>query len=292
VLEEFRNAPTGTTFTVYTYGTDLIGRSVVSGQSSVVSYFGYDGLGSVRFLTNAAGTITDEWDYDAFGILIHSSTSTSDLNSVYGYRGEQFDPDLGTYYLRARFYNQGTGRFWNQDSYEGRVSDPASLHKYIYAHADPVNGHDPSGLMFLTELQVVQAIQNSLRGSASVSLRVAVRKGGCYAFEWGIEQGIEQGFYFFLDGAGAYVGRSVDIDRRLGEHVQRITQKLGRITASAGVTPAQMADIEQYLLERLRDAVGVGNEDLAKNRTGISNKRNERNKSVREFLRKNVKLCK
>ncbi len=27
------------------------------------------------------------------------------------YRGEQYDPDLGLYYLRARYYNPLTGRF-------------------------------------------------------------------------------------------------------------------------------------------------------------------------------------
>ena len=32
------------------------------------------------------------------------------------------------------------------DSYEGGQSDPLSLHKYLYCHADPVNGIDPSGL--------------------------------------------------------------------------------------------------------------------------------------------------
>ena len=27
------------------------------------------------------------------------------------YRSEQYDPDLGLYYLRARYYNPATGRF-------------------------------------------------------------------------------------------------------------------------------------------------------------------------------------
>ena len=43
------------------------------------------------------------------------------------------------------YLNPAMGRFWTMDSYEGNSSDPLSLHKYLYCHADPVNGTDPSG---------------------------------------------------------------------------------------------------------------------------------------------------
>ena len=43
------------------------------------------------------------------------------------------------------YLNPSSGRFWTMDSFEGNQSDPLSLHKYLYAHADPVNGIDPSG---------------------------------------------------------------------------------------------------------------------------------------------------
>jgi RHS repeat-associated protein len=61
------------------------------------------------------------------------------------YTGEQIDPDLGMYYLRARYYQPGIGRFWNMDSFEGRQEEPLSLHKYLYCHGNPVNVVDPSG---------------------------------------------------------------------------------------------------------------------------------------------------
>jgi len=61
------------------------------------------------------------------------------------YRGEQYDSDLGLYYLRARYYNPSTGRFLSRDPLDGQAKDPASLHKYLYASGDPVNLIDPSG---------------------------------------------------------------------------------------------------------------------------------------------------
>jgi RHS repeat-associated protein len=61
------------------------------------------------------------------------------------YRGEQFDADLGLYYLRARYYNPATGRFLSRDPEDGKIKIPATLHKYLYAGGDPMNRIDPTG---------------------------------------------------------------------------------------------------------------------------------------------------
>jgi len=86
--------------------------------------------------------ITDTWEYDAFGNVLNRTGSTP--NEML-YRGEQYDPDLGLYYLRARYYNPLTGRFMSRDPNEGNIRIPATLHKYLYASGDPVNRVDPSG---------------------------------------------------------------------------------------------------------------------------------------------------
>jgi len=130
----------------YTYGHDLISQRQLIGGSWVASYYGYDGHGSVRFLTDANGEVTDTYDYDAFGNLIRQTGNTP---NVYLYAGEQFDSNLGFYYLRARYLNPGAGRFWTMDSYEGAEGDPASLHKYLYADANPIAYIDPSGHFFV-----------------------------------------------------------------------------------------------------------------------------------------------
>jgi RHS repeat-associated protein len=126
----------------YTYGHDLISQRQQIDGNWVTSFYGNDGHGSVRFLTDSTGTITDSYEYDAFGNIVGQIGNTP---NNYLYAGEQFDPDLGLYYNRARYLNTGTGRFWTQDSFEGNSSDPLSLHKYLYSGNDPINKLDPSG---------------------------------------------------------------------------------------------------------------------------------------------------
>ncbi|MDP0499534.1 MAG: RHS repeat-associated core domain-containing protein [Verrucomicrobiota bacterium JB022] len=86
-----------------------------------------------------------------------SATGRGTLNA-YLYTGEQWDADLGMYFLRARYLNPDTGRFHTLDTYEGSRSDPQTLHKYLYAHANPVMGVDPSGMFTLAERIVVAAV--------------------------------------------------------------------------------------------------------------------------------------
>ena len=62
----------------YTYGLFLISQRLAA-SSSQLSYYGYDGHGSVRFLMDKTGSVTDRYDYDAFGNLISQTGSTPKL---------------------------------------------------------------------------------------------------------------------------------------------------------------------------------------------------------------------
>jgi RHS repeat-associated protein len=132
----------------YTYGLQLISENQVVGNTWTVSFYGVDGAGSVRQLTNSNGVVTDTYEYDAFGNEV-SSTGTTPNN--YLYRSEQWDPDLGAYYLRARYYNPLTGRFLSADPEAGQ-----GQRSYEYAGADPVNGLDPSGNEAIVEFALLQ----------------------------------------------------------------------------------------------------------------------------------------
>jgi RHS repeat-associated protein len=126
----------------YTYGLQRISEDQLISGAWTPSFYGYDGGGSVRQLANSAGAVTDTYEYDAFGNQIYRSGTTP---NNYLYRGEQYDPNLSLYYLRARYYNPETGRFMSRDSEDGNPFDPKTLHKYLYAGGDPVNLKDPTG---------------------------------------------------------------------------------------------------------------------------------------------------
>jgi RHS repeat-associated protein len=156
----------------YVYGLELISqtRSYVANFQSATQkvYYVYDGHGSVRALTSATGAITDTYDYDAFGNLIHSSTTlSSPTPNNYLFAGEQFDPDLNLYYNRARYLNVSTGRFWSMDTFEGDIFAPVSLHKYLYASANPVDRMDPGGQDDLASLSVSNGISEEEDASAA-----------------------------------------------------------------------------------------------------------------------------
>jgi RHS repeat-associated protein len=112
-------------------------------------------------LTDGSGTIASggRYNYDAYGVSLGSQPSTLNpsLTSLL-YTGEQFDAGLQQYYLRGRYYNQSTGRFHRIDPFAGSKSDPQLLHKYEYAHNDPVNHIDPTGALSLLEITIVTVI--------------------------------------------------------------------------------------------------------------------------------------
>jgi RHS repeat-associated protein len=144
VLEEIQS---GAVQRVYTYGLNRISQS----QASGTSFYAYDGHASVRVLMDSTGAVTDRYDYDAFGNVLSQTGSTP---NVYLYSGEQNDVNLGLYYLRARYLSQSTGRFWTMDAFVGLPRAPISLHKFLYAGANPISNHDPSGRQFVSTIDV------------------------------------------------------------------------------------------------------------------------------------------
>ena len=133
------------------FGVDLVSRN----HRASSSFYHSDASHNVRLLTDAAGDVTDSYDYTAYGEVIDRIGTTA---NPYTFTGEQFDPDTELTYLRARHYDTRTGRFISRDPFQGKLRDPMSLHRYLYANANPVAYRDPSGNFSLPELSFTQKI--------------------------------------------------------------------------------------------------------------------------------------
>lgn len=136
VWEEY--SPDGQAQVSYVYGNDLVNQT----QAGQTTFYLVDGLGSTRLLTDAQGAILNDYRYDAFGKTLGE---TGTVDNKYLFAGEQFDEGLGDYHLRQRYYDTDAGRFTRRDTYEGHTIEPSSLHKYLYANANPIKYVDPTG---------------------------------------------------------------------------------------------------------------------------------------------------
>ena len=170
ILEESNN---GSLVKSYVIGDDILSQSSTIG----VRHFLYDGHGSTRMLTDTAGGITSRYDYDAYGIMVGGNPNLANpAETDMLYSGEQFDRELQMQYLRARFYDQNTGRFPSMDTYGGNGFAPQSLHKYSYCNGNPVNSIDPSGEFGIIETIAVMAVGITLFTLTGCSDKVAIQK--------------------------------------------------------------------------------------------------------------------
>lgn len=118
----------------YVHGPAGLQQRVALGTLAT-GYAHADGLGSVRLVTDAAGAAAGSSTYEPWG----APRPGSQTFGGFGFTGEQQDAESGLVCLRARHYDPAAGRFLQQDSYLGRLGDPASLHRYAYVLDNPVN---------------------------------------------------------------------------------------------------------------------------------------------------------
>jgi len=256
----------------YTYGLDLISQRTVSGN--LVEFFSTDVLGTTRFLTKfdpgttawdgQLGELTTQtFNYDAYGTLVGSTTATA-----YLYTGEQWDADVGAYYLRARWYLPEWGRFLSRDTYDGMVSDPLSQNRLLYASASPVNRIDPSGHWDFIQTQAVlgqMAVQaakyspvagvlsryasrmlNGIQNATTLAQTIVARGGDLIATEMRV-----------ADAAGKVIGRfRADLIVQLSNRVTALIESKGvrwDLFSRAG------SGWSDYVAQLERQAVAFGN---------------------------------
>ena len=103
------------------------------GENPVADYYYFDGLGSTVMMTQGLSTITDRYDYDAWGNEYPIMVSTLDNPYRYvgqlGYYTHWMDSSLtDLLHLGVRFYEPGVGRF--------SQVDPAREGENFYTYVD------------------------------------------------------------------------------------------------------------------------------------------------------------
>lgn len=128
----------------------LLDESDVSGGGREMRWLHADHQGTIRDITNNAGTIIDRRTFDSFGRTI--SDSSAAVDTLFGYTGQEYDAAVDLYNYNARWYDADTGRFLSQDP----AKDDTNPYRYVGNNAP--NATDPTGLVAQTK---------SLSGNAS-----------------------------------------------------------------------------------------------------------------------------
>ena len=109
-------------------------------------YLHCDGLNNVTLITDESNRVLERVSYDSFGVPAFRDAEYGPAESVTGNRrlftGREWEPALGVYNYRARFYSPQAGRFVAPDP----IGIEGGLNLYAYCANNPVNLTDPLGL--------------------------------------------------------------------------------------------------------------------------------------------------
>jgi RHS repeat-associated protein len=110
-------------------------------SGGTVTYLHHDQQGSTRLLTGSTGTVTGKCTYSAYGTPTCEGATTTPL----GYDAQYTSSDTGLIYLRNRVYDPATAQFVTVDPLS-----KITRSLYGYAHDNPLNAADPTGLMAMS----------------------------------------------------------------------------------------------------------------------------------------------
>ncbi|MGJ3195876.1 DNRLRE domain-containing protein [Peribacillus frigoritolerans] len=126
------------------YSWDNQGNPTTMVKDGKFYYYHLNGHGDVTALTDEAGNVVAQYEYDSWGNIL-SETGIMASSNPYRYAGYQYDKETGLYYLNARYYDAKIGRFITKDTFHGFENDPQSLNLYAYTKNNPVMYIDPDG---------------------------------------------------------------------------------------------------------------------------------------------------
>ncbi|NOT13920.1 MAG: RHS repeat-associated core domain-containing protein [Methylococcaceae bacterium] len=196
----------------YIYGHGL--TALVDAITNDVYVFHFDGTGHTVALTNASQQIVNRYAYDPYGKLM---AQTETIAQPFKYAGQVgiFAENNNLYYMRARYYDAGVGRFISEDP----IGFEGGLNLYAYVGGNPIMLVDPSGTIPL--LAIIPATGGLISGGFSAYNAYKSDKNVFTAFGTGFVSGAAgtlagigatavTGNPYFGGAAGGAVGNLVD----------------------------------------------------------------------------------
>jgi RHS repeat-associated protein len=260
----------------YTRGVDLSGTRQGAGgiggllartDANGTACYHTDGNGNVTALVNGSGTQVAKYLYDSFGNTLGMWGSLAAANT-YRFSSKEMDPRTGQYYYGYRWYDPNLQRWLNQDP----IGEEGGLNLCGFVENNPINRIDPLGLddnsdgedpldRMMNRLdngnytqggdrwtaQEAQQAANDVKGvgvDAAMILASAATGG---APELAELKGVPGTYKVCLNNGKSYVGKAVDIAKRLAQHVKAGKWKWNDIKAIF----AEPADTEK--LRRIRE---------------------------------------
>jgi RHS repeat-associated protein len=198
----------------YLYGpaTDeiLADERITTGTAGTVTWSLGDNLGTIRDLVqyNAATgttTVVNHIRYDTFGQIV--SQTNSQFQPWFAYTGREWDPAVGLYFYRARWYDPRAGRFTSEDPL-GFAAGDVNLSRYV--GNGPTLWVDPSG-MAVQDVSVSIDVNDELPSSSGNQGPPTLWQEYCYYLNNPSAMGPEMESVFYVFGgigiaAGAVAG--------------------------------------------------------------------------------------
>ncbi len=174
--------------------------------NNVTRWFLKDQVGTVRDLVADDGNVITHYIYDSFGRLLQQSNPAVSNEILFISRELSFA--TGLYYLRARYYDPGNGRFLSQDPL-GFAGGDDNLYRYVFN--SPIQLLDPTGTIAIFEYAQIQARLATARAAIVECL-------GKAAFTNLAEAGVYLLFTEVAGGFNAYAGKTVNFAVRFYQH--------------------------------------------------------------------------
>lgn len=135
----------------------------------------------------------------------------------FGFAGYVKDPEAGLYYAKARYYDPAVGRFTNEDPFAGNDLEPPSLHRYLYAYANPTTYVDPTGRASLESQRLAyqQSIDFAPSPEARATAEGVMREYELQRREVGVSAAKSLAFNTGLTVGGAYIASAVALGRTM-----------------------------------------------------------------------------